>query len=78
MTIGWDDAWEAARRVLDPEAALMPVRITAEHRGAYHATADSAPAWVEVPGKVFHAADDKRSLPTVGDWVLVEGWAGAL
>ncbi|HEY4177336.1 MAG TPA: ribosome small subunit-dependent GTPase A [Kofleriaceae bacterium] len=54
------------------------VRIIAEHRGAYHALGPGGVAWVELPGKTFHQAQDKRSLPTVGDWVQVERWAQAL
>jgi ribosome biogenesis GTPase / thiamine phosphate phosphatase len=80
--IGWDAAWEAARRAIDPEGQLAPVRIAAEHRGAYHALGDGGVAWVELTGKTFHEAGDKRALPTVGDWVLVDrhgegGWADA-
>lgn len=73
--LGWDDAWEAARQGLDG----TPVRIAAEHRGAYHAIGpELQPAWVELTGKAFHAAEDKRALPTVGDWVLVDRWPDAL
>ncbi|MBA3393845.1 MAG: ribosome small subunit-dependent GTPase A [Deltaproteobacteria bacterium] len=76
--LGWDAGWEAARRAVDPEGVLAAVRIAAEHRGAYHAIGDGGTAWVEVTGKAFHAAGDKRELPTVGDWVLVESWARAI
>jgi ribosome biogenesis GTPase len=82
---GWDDDWELARRAIDPDGALEPVRIAAEHRGAYEAMGADARvpgerrnAWVEVTGKAFHEAGDKRALPTVGDWVLVEGWQAAV
>ncbi|HEY4055167.1 MAG TPA: ribosome small subunit-dependent GTPase A [Kofleriaceae bacterium] len=54
------------------------VRIIAEHRGAYHALGPGGVAWVEIPGKTFHQAQDKRALPTVGDWVQVERWTEAL
>jgi ribosome biogenesis GTPase / thiamine phosphate phosphatase len=54
------------------------VRIAAEHRGAYQAQGDGGAAWVELTGKTFHRAEDKRDLPTVGDWVLVENWPDAL
>lgn len=76
--LGWDDAWDDARRAADPTGGLQPVRIAAEHRGAYHATAGDGTAWVELPGRTFHRADDKRALPTVGDWVLVERWDEAI
>lgn len=73
--LGWDDRWEAARAGLEG----TPVRIVAEHRGAYHAMGEELqPAWVELTGKAFHDAKDKRALPTVGDWVLVDRWADAL
>jgi len=78
VTPGWDDAWEAARRAIDPDGALEPVRIATEHRGAYHALGEGGVAWVEVTGKAFHDAGDKRALPTVGDWVLVERWRDAV
>jgi ribosome biogenesis GTPase / thiamine phosphate phosphatase len=76
--LGWDLAWDAARAAADPDGAWQPVRIAAEHRGAYHALGPGGVAWVEVTGRAFHAAGDKRALPTVGDWVLVERWADAV
>jgi ribosome biogenesis GTPase len=82
--IGWDSDWDDVRRSVDPDCALQPVRIIAEHRGAYHATdgtergREDAVTWVEIPGRTYHQAQDKRGLPTVGDWVLVERWAEAL
>ena len=78
LRLGWDAAWQAARAELDPDGAWQPVRIAAEHRGAYHALGPGGVAWVELTGRAFHAADDKRALPTVGDWVVVERWAGAV
>jgi len=79
VTLGWDAGWEAARHERDAEGALAAVRIAAEHRGAYHALdAAGALAWVELPGVAFHRAADKRELPTVGDWVLVERWPDAM
>ena len=75
--VGWSDTWEAARRTVDPDAALQPVRIVAEHRGASHATDGDAVAWVELTGRAYNRAQDKRELPTVGDWVLVDHWERA-
>jgi ribosome biogenesis GTPase len=76
--LGWDAGWETARTAADPERAGQAVRIAAEHRGAYHALGPGGVAWVEVTGRAFHAAGDKRALPTVGDWVVVERWADAV
>src|SRR5436853_3652459 len=78
MSLGWDAAWEAARRIADPTGTWQPVRIAAEHRGAYHAVGDGGVAWVELTGRQYNEAGDKRALPTVGDWVLVERWPEAL
>jgi len=78
VTPGWDSEWARVGREVDPEGVLRPVRIAAEHRGAYHALCESDLAWVELTGKQFHAAEDKRDLPTVGDWVLVEHWERAV
>lgn len=76
--LGWSAAWEGARAAVDPDAAWQPVRIAAEHRGAYQAIGAGGAAWVELTGRAFHDAGDKRALPAVGDWVLVERWPDAL
>src|SRR3954468_11613853 len=78
MSLGWDAAWDAARSEADPDHAWEPVRIGAEHRGAYQALGPGGQAWVELTGKAYLEAKDKRALPTVGDWVLVERWTEAL
>ena len=74
--LGWDEEWQAARVAVD--ASLQPVRIVAEHRGASHASDGEHTAWVELTGRSYHRAADKRALPTVGDWVLVEHWDRAV
>lgn len=76
--VGWDSDWDDARRAVDPDCALSPVRVVAEHRGAYHATNGEGIGWIELTGKAFHSARDKRELPTVGDFVLVERWDDAV
>jgi len=78
LRLGWDTAWQEARTAADPDAAWQPARIAAEHRGAYQALGPGGVAWVELPGRAFHAAADKRALPTVGDWVLIERWRTAV
>ena len=60
-------------------ASPIRVRIVAEHRGAYRALDDAGrAAWVELTGRQFHTAADKRELPTVGDWVHVDRWEEAV
>jgi ribosome biogenesis GTPase len=76
--LGWEPAWDERRHSVDPDGTLAPVRIIAEHRGAYHASDGNAVAWVELTGRAFHRAQDKRELPTVGDWVVVERWPEAI
>jgi ribosome biogenesis GTPase / thiamine phosphate phosphatase len=53
---------------------LTAVRISAEHRGAYHAITNGTVATVELRGRHYRAATDKRDLPAVGDFCLVQGW----
>ncbi len=76
--LGWGALWQTARAVADATLALEPVRVAAEHRGAYHAVGEGGVAWVELTGRAFHRAADKRELPTVGDWLLVERWQQAI
>lgn len=74
---GWDDGWEFVRRAVDPQQRHVVVRIAAAHRGAYHATSGEATAMVELRGRHYHAAADRRELPAVGDFCLVSGWQAA-
>jgi len=76
--LGWDARWQAARAAADPALTWQPARVAAEHRGAYQALGAGGVAWIELPGRAFHAAADKRDLPTVGDWVLAERWPDAV
>jgi ribosome biogenesis GTPase len=57
---------------------MTRVRIVAVHRGAFEALGDGANAWCELTGRAFHDAADKRALPTIGDYVEVDGWAEAV
>ncbi len=79
---GWDAGWEAARVAADPAGAFTAVRVSAEHRGAYHAItgeiASAQVAMIELRGKHYRAATDKRDLPAVGDYCLVSSWDRAL
>lgn len=74
---GWDEGWERARRAADPQEHHVAVRIAAAHRGGYQATCGAGTAMVELRGRHYHAAADRRGLPVVGDFCLVSGWAAA-
>lgn len=50
----------------------------AEHRISYQAAGPGGTAWCEATGHAFHVATDKRDLPTVGDYVELDGWDDAL
>jgi ribosome biogenesis GTPase len=71
--LGWDPAWAAA--AAGQRDGLAPARIAIEHRGAYQAIGEAGTVWAELRGKDYFAARDKRALPTVGDWVLLDGLA---
>jgi ribosome biogenesis GTPase len=75
---GWDAEWAAAAAAADPAGAWTAVRISAEHRGAYQARAGEQVAIVELRGKTYRAAADKRDLPAVGDFSLVSRWDKAI
>lgn len=75
---GWDAAWEQARRAADPDGRLTEVRVSAAHRGAYHAVRGADTATIEARGRHYRAATDRRALPVVGDYCLVSGWQDAL
>jgi ribosome biogenesis GTPase len=74
IDLGWDDAWQ---RAADAHPGLAPARIAVEHRGAYEALGAAGTVWAELRGVAYHAARDKRELPTVGDWVMLGEPSGA-
>ena len=74
--LGWGDALQQQFQLLaesHPTSALQPARVVAEHRGAYELIAASGPCWAETTGRLRHQAQDRLSLPAVGDWVAIDG-----
>jgi ribosome biogenesis GTPase / thiamine phosphate phosphatase len=75
VSLGWEDHFQ---RELDQLRAaqggvpLRAARVVVEHRGAYQLIADDGPCAAEVTGRLRHEALDKRDLPAVGDWVVVD------
>jgi ribosome biogenesis GTPase len=74
-SLGWGERLqrelELLRAARDPEL-LTPARVVVEHRGAYQLIADDGPRTAELTGRLRRAALDKRDLPAVGDWVVLE------
>jgi len=69
--LGWDADWDAVARAAGDD--LVPARVAIEHRGAYEVTdGDGRLFWAELPGRTYFDARDKRELPAVGDWIVVE------
>ena len=66
--LGWNDDWQNVfvTSAEDDEEAL---RVTAQHRGRYHASDGSTDYVAELSGSLrFHTAE-RDALPAVGDWV---------
>ena len=70
--LGWDEGWAAAAAA-HADDGLAPARVAIEHRGAYEVLAEAGAVTAELPGRAYRAARDRRELPAVGDWVMVEG-----
>lgn len=68
--LGWDAFF--ADQLTGEDAAFLPARVVAEHRGAYRVVGERPEEWAVVPGRLRRAASDATALPAVGDWVLVQ------
>jgi ribosome biogenesis GTPase / thiamine phosphate phosphatase len=76
QALGYTSTWEAAFAALAaPE--LRPARVVLEH-GKFLRVHDGQSEHLAVPsGRLRHEAASSAELPTVGDWVAVEGSAEA-
>ena len=75
--LGWDNRWAGVLAAAAVADGRDVVRVVSEHRGAYQVAGEGGTGWAELTGRKFRAARDKRDLPTVGDWLIVERWAAA-
>lgn len=74
-SLGWGDALQQRLeqvREAHADPSLAAARVVVEHRGAYELIAEAGPCSAEVTGRLRHAALDKRDLPAVGDWVVLD------
>lgn len=74
-SLGWEHHFQQALdalRAAQPDVPLRAARVIVEHRGAYQLSAEDGPCASEVTGRLRHTALDKRDLPAVGDWVVID------
>lgn len=82
--LGWSETWaEAAREAIaaaSPEVRphLEPGRVVGTGRTSLQVwTAAGGPEEASLPGALRHAAAGGRTLPVIGDWVIVQRPGGA-
>ena len=68
---GFDEGF--AERI-DParDAGLVPLRVTAVHKGECEASDGERTTTAKMTGRLRHRAKSRADYPTVGDWVMVE------
>ena len=74
--LGWDDAWSAALtdlQVRSGTSELIAGRVLRQDRGWLRVATESGEQQVQLTGKLTHAAASALDLPTVGDWVALDG-----
>ena len=71
VTLGWDEAWDAAFRS-HREDGLVPGRVAVQHRGEWDVITEDGEVRARVPGRLRHEAASLADLPVVGDWVALE------
>ncbi len=70
------DGWFSGQ--VDPlgDAGLAPVRVIAVHKGECEVSDGATSCPAKTTGRLRHRASSKLDMPTVGDWVLVDGFCG--
>ncbi|PKL75117.1 MAG: ribosome small subunit-dependent GTPase A [Candidatus Melainabacteria bacterium HGW-Melainabacteria-1] len=67
---GWHPFFAAAFACYTTEG-LVPARLISEHPGLYHYVSPFAEGLAELSGRMRHQAQNRESLPAVGDWVAL-------
>ncbi len=68
--LGYGGFFENCRKA-NPDIALIPARVVAEHKGSYVLRSEKNEFSAKVTGKMMFTASSRRDYPAVGDWVLV-------
>jgi ribosome biogenesis GTPase len=75
-SLGWTDR-EAAAFVPHAEAGLSPGRVAVAFGATFRVCFEDGETLADSSGRLRHAAQNRRDLPAVGDWVAVKrGGAG--
>ena len=78
---GWDDsvaaAWDAMVEDATDLQGAVPGRVSAEHRGAWDVVVGLETVRAGASGALRRAAEARRSVPAVGDWVALRAADGA-
>lgn len=72
---GWSEALE--QHVNASAEGLAPARVMAEHRSGFVVQAETGERAAVLAGRLRHGTAERADLPAVGDWVLIDGDAGA-
>ena len=72
--LGWSNFF--AQQVQDSESELQPARVCRQDINQYHLITEDKKLTAKLPGKLWHSAQSKSDLPTVGDWVLTSAIPG--
>ncbi|WP_226659607.1 ribosome small subunit-dependent GTPase A [Pseudalkalibacillus hwajinpoensis] len=68
--LGWNSYFEETYQKINKEE-FLPARVRMEHRGGYELLTGEETYTAELSGKFRFEAEQRDSLPAVGDWVLI-------
>lgn len=71
--LGWNDFFNQAFASYEQDG-LLPARVTCVQRRMYHVYGEAGEWQAELRGKLYryHASEQIRDLPAIGDWVVVK------
>ena len=70
--LGWDSHFNTQFENFENKDALVPSRITQEHKGSYVIINDAGEYPAEISGRMRYTARGYSDFPAVGDWVLAK------
>ncbi|WNB91639.1 ribosome small subunit-dependent GTPase A [Bacillus sp. NEB1478] len=70
-SLGWNQTFEESFQEYNNQA-LVPGRISIEHKGLYRVLTENGELLGEITGKIRFNAEGRQDYPAVGDWVAVQ------